>query len=193
MNTHINSFICECCGEPHAGNYGSGRFCSNSCARCFSTKNKRQDINKKVSETAKENYKNGITSGWHTDTARKKRKETLLEKYGTSNTFSLKEEKCVEGRRRGGVKRGEQRRQEALNRPFEEMSYYYKKKILLNECGNKCSFCGEKEWFGTALPLEIHHINGVHSDNRKQNLQILCPNCHSITSNWKGKNIKKAI
>lgn len=40
---------CENCGKEHAGNYGSGRFCSNKCARGFSTKEKRNEINEKVS------------------------------------------------------------------------------------------------------------------------------------------------
>ena len=42
--------ICENCGNEHKGNYGSGRFCSNKCARGFSTKNKRSLINDKVSK-----------------------------------------------------------------------------------------------------------------------------------------------
>lgn len=44
---------CENCGKPHNGEYGSGRFCSIKCARSFSTKNKRKQINEKVSETLK--------------------------------------------------------------------------------------------------------------------------------------------
>lgn len=40
---------CECCGVIHDGNYGSGRFCCIKCARAFSTKEKREEINQKVS------------------------------------------------------------------------------------------------------------------------------------------------
>ena len=43
--------ICENCGSNHNGSYGSGRFCSSKCARGFSTKNNREEINKKVSKT----------------------------------------------------------------------------------------------------------------------------------------------
>lgn len=42
--------ICENCDSEHDGLYGSGRFCSNRCAKSFSTKSKRKEINKKVSE-----------------------------------------------------------------------------------------------------------------------------------------------
>jgi predicted HNH restriction endonuclease len=44
-------YKCENCGCDHDGNYGSGRFCSKTCARCFSTKEKRKEINEKVSST----------------------------------------------------------------------------------------------------------------------------------------------
>jgi len=44
---------CENCNKEHEGNYGSGRFCSVRCAKSFSTKNKRKEINKKVSTTMK--------------------------------------------------------------------------------------------------------------------------------------------
>lgn len=42
--------ICENCINYHDGSYGSGRFCSNKCARSFSTKDKRKEINIKVSK-----------------------------------------------------------------------------------------------------------------------------------------------
>lgn len=41
---------CEVCGKQHDGSYGSGRFCGRKCARSFSTRSKRADINKRVSQ-----------------------------------------------------------------------------------------------------------------------------------------------
>lgn len=52
----------------------------------------------------------------------------------------------------------------------------------------KCECCGNTEWLGKPIKLELHHINGVHNDNRLENLQILCPNCHSFTNTFRGKN-----
>ena len=50
----------------------------------------------------------------------------------------------------------------------------------------KCEKCGNSgEWMGQKMTLELHHINGDHFDNRLENLQILCPNCHSITDNYR--------
>ena len=57
----------------------------------------------------------------------------------------------------------------------------------------RCECCGNTTWLGKEIPLELHHINGDHSDLRIENLQILCPNCHSLTDNYRGKGIKKKI
>ena len=51
----------------------------------------------------------------------------------------------------------------------------------------QCEQCGLKEWQGHLLSLEIHHINGINTDNRLNNLILLCPNCHSLTSNYRGR------
>lgn len=54
----------------------------------------------------------------------------------------------------------------------------------------KCECCGNTEWMGKKIPLELHHKNFNHYDNRLENLQILCSNCHSIAHeycNTKGK------
>lgn len=54
----------------------------------------------------------------------------------------------------------------------------------------KCEKCGLSSWNGEQIPLELHHINGKHEDNRFENLMILCPNCHAQTDNYRGKNVK---
>lgn len=53
----------------------------------------------------------------------------------------------------------------------------------------KCAFCGNKgEWLGQKLSLQLDHINGKNNDHRIENLRFLCPNCHSITPTYAGKN-----
>ena len=53
----------------------------------------------------------------------------------------------------------------------------------------KCEECGwEKQSKDGRIPIEIDHINGDHSDNRLENLRILCPNCHSLKPTHRGRN-----
>lgn len=52
----------------------------------------------------------------------------------------------------------------------------------------RCEQCGLTEWRGKPPPLQRHHINGDGRDNRPGNLQIMCPNCHSQTDSWGGRN-----
>lgn len=52
----------------------------------------------------------------------------------------------------------------------------------------KCECCGISEWQGKPITLQVHHINGNHFDNSLENIQILCPNCHSQTDNYCAKN-----
>jgi hypothetical protein len=54
---------------------------------------------------------------------------------------------------------------------------------------HKCERCMRSEWEEVPIPLELHHLNGVHNDNRLNNLQLLCPNCHALTDNYRGKNM----
>ena len=44
-------------------------------------------------------------------------------------------------------------------------------------------------WMNKKIPLQLHHINGDRTDNRIENLQLLCPNCHALTDNYCGSNI----
>lgn len=57
--------------------------------------------------------------------------------------------------------------------------------------GRKCEKCGRTEWEGQEIPLCVHHIDGDHINNRIENLQVLCPNCHAQTDNYCGKNKAK--
>ena len=61
---------------------------------------------------------------------------------------------------------------------------------LLDEVDYQCELCGwgEINPYTEKVPLEIHHKDGNYLNNSKSNLQVLCPNCHSLTSNYKALN-----
>lgn len=68
-----------------------------------------------------------------------------------------------------------------------------KKLFKANLKEKRCECCGNTEWMGKPINLELHHINGNPRDNRLENLQILCPNCHSYTDTYSGKNQRMNI
>lgn len=57
----------------------------------------------------------------------------------------------------------------------------------------KCEKCGLVEWNNLPIPLELDHVNGVNTDNRIENLRILCPNCHAQTPTYRRKNNLSAL
>jgi transposase len=67
------------------------------------------------------------------------------------------------------------------------------KRRLLEEGlkANLCEVCGLTAWLGRPLSMALHHVNGDGRDNRLENLQLLCPNCHSQTDNFAGRGRRR--
>lgn len=78
----------------------------------------------------------------------------------------------------------------------ENSPYYancqFKKRLLDAELKKYiCEECGLlPEWNNKPLVLHLDHINGINNDNRLENLRFLCPNCHSQTPTYSGRNTK---
>lgn len=160
--------ICENCNSVISVKYGSGRFCCIKCARAFSTKNKREQINKKVSEklTGKSKTPQQIQSlkdAWVK--RRLERKDNVKINRLTDSEFFVLNSK--------------NNNQKIKNRLFESKIKEY-----------RCEECDITEYNNKPITLHLHHINGNKKDNRLENLQILCPNCHSQTDNYAGKDLK---
>lgn len=58
---------------------------------------------------------------------------------------------------------------------------------------HRCENCGLSEWLGQPISLELNHIDGNNSNNNLINLNLLCPNCHAQTPNYRGLNKKKPL
>jgi hypothetical protein len=56
----------------------------------------------------------------------------------------------------------------------------------------RCSGCKLDSWLDQPIPLELDHVDGNHMNNALDNLRLLCPNCHALTSTFRGKNKRSA-
>lgn len=63
-----------------------------------------------------------------------------------------------------------------------------RKRLLVDVRGYRCEICGLSEWMGKPIPIELHHIDGDSDNNKEDNLQLLCSNCHGQTDNHKRRN-----
>ena len=148
---------CENCNCEHNGTYGSGRFCSSKCARGYSTKEKRNEINVRVSEKLKGRYNK---KRFLTEDELKQLKNKLRKTWD----------------------------EKLFNSDFNSLGLDSKRRRVILEQDCKCNNCGNDKWLGYDIMLEIEHKDGNHSNNNRENLEMLCPNCHSLTTTWRGRN-----
>ena len=80
------------------------------------------------------------------------------------------------------------RLQKYLSTPFDELGCENRRRRVFEEQEHKCIKCGISEWSGHKISLELEHKDGNTENNKRENLEGLCPNCHSITDTWRGRN-----
>lgn len=170
--------ICEGCGKKHSGEYGSGRFCSASCARGYATRARREEINSRVSAKLRGRMPAEATQE-HWFKPKELRSEEMKTKIAT------------------GVKASYFTRREAYlllwksgkAHPSEKRA----KRLLIHEHGEKCQRCGwaEQNPYSNTIPIELEHKDGDYKNNRYENVELLCPNHHSLTSTFRGLNVGK--
>jgi hypothetical protein len=78
-----------------------------------------------------------------------------------------------------------------LSLPYEKVPPNLQREKIYREQDGRCNRCGLSEWLGQKITLELEHKNGNHYDNARENIELLCPNCHSLTDTWRGRNKSK--
>lgn len=146
------------CGKEHDRTFGSGKYCSRACA------NSRQhsvETKLKTSNTIKNsiNYKIALA---------KKKFDGTQEKVNKYLRFVSE--------------------QKLLAADFNTLSQWQKRSRIILEQKGHCNKCGLSEWLGQSITLELEHKDGNNINDLRENLEILCPNCHSQTSTWRGRN-----
>ncbi len=78
-------------------------------------------------------------------------------------------------------------------KPFDNLKNKASIKLrLIKERTHKCENCNLSTWLNEKIVLELEHVDGNRHNNSRDNLKLLCPNCHSLTPTWRGRNIKSA-
>lgn len=139
------------------------KFCNRSCAARYNNNSKKKIIIKKYCLYCKKELKRG------------------QKKY--CNVFCKNEYKYEQY-----IKRWKQNLETGLKGEYQ-LSQYIRKYIIL-KYNNKCAKCGWSKINPVTkkVPLEIDHIDGNYLNNKENNLILLCPNCHSLTSTYKSLN-----
>ncbi len=153
---------CEKCGTAHDGHFGSGRFCSRSCAN----------------------------SNIHTAETRLAISEKLLGKKSPKrNVEDWKNSLSLAHKKRQKI-----RESEVLALPYESLRETEKRTRILNEQHGKCLLCGiSQTWNDIPLKFERDHIDGNHQNNFRENLRMICPNCHSQTPTFRRVNTDRKV
>lgn len=198
---------CEFCGSEHNGSYGSGRFCSVKCARLYAIdrNNKKDKFVTGICKNCNNEFqvKRGTPKEWYICDncknvffgSRKRTSSrihtelvcTICEKIcsvlvpeSEINRFS-DNYKCKDCLR-------EINKQAQLTRyknlPWDQTSHFEKYRRILQDQNNKCLLCGISEWNNKKLKLHLDHIDGNKLNNSRENLRLICPNCHSQTDTY---------
>lgn len=159
-STMVNK-VCECCGKPLTGS--QKKFCSSSCAAKIN--NKKRYIPRYCKYCGKELPKGN------------KKQQFCDNKCQQNFVYQQRVRQWLSGE------------QIAKTGPWGAVPKFIKR-YLFEKYNSKCCLCGWGEinpYTGT-IPLEIDHIDGNSENNVESNLRLICPNCHSLTSTYRGAN-----
>lgn len=94
-----------------------------------------------------------------------------------------------EAKRQKSIAQKAYARRVLLGENFEVLSSDRKSARVKMEQDGRCANCGLAEWLGRPICLELDHKNGDRKVETRDNLWAICPNCHSQTKTWRGRNV----
>ena len=150
---------CPKCNKEHNNN---GKFCSKSCAN--SRRWTEADKIKK-SEAAKNSLK-----------------------VKESNKRTANDPLKIEKYKKKVKERQYKKLVEDLQKSFDDLTGGEKRIRIYNEQDYRCNSCKNDKWKDQKIPLELEHKDGNNLNNTRDNLELLCPNCHALTDTWRGRN-----
>ena len=100
-------------------------------------------------------------------------------------------QKKLEALQRGLVTCRENFKNRLLTISTEELGISARRKKVFNEQDERCNKCKIADWNGEPLTFELEHIDGNPENNVRENLEMLCPNCHAQTDTWRGRSKKR--
>ena len=160
-----NPKYCKCCGEKLTYEQRRNLFCSHSCSAKFNNPYHTKDKNTE---------KYCLNCGKPLPYLKKENdfcSKTCYNEYRYNSLI----ERWING--------------ENFTKGGHQVTTFIKR-YLMNIHNNKCEKCnwGEEHPITHTVPLAVHHIDGDCTNNKIENLQLLCPNCHSLTENFGSLN-----
>jgi len=179
---------CYNCKERHDNSFGIGAYCSKSCANRVS-RNKNLSLTKDL--TICKFCKEKISKKEESTHIKRVHKDININCKNCNKTIKIGDSiglfcsnECLYSFRE--IKKIKENR-------FEDLSEGLVKKLIIKEQKGFCNRCKENKWEMKDIPLELEHKDGNHSNNKKENVECLCPNCHSLTPTWRGRNKKNNL
>lgn len=163
---------CKKCGNEFEPSKGLTNYCSMSC------RNSRERPDE-VKEKIRQSMKNGLASG------------KILSYEERLNRMSEQDrERFLNRMKEINLEQKKKARDLIMTADFETLSFERLRKRIIYEQDERCNSCGISEWMGKPISLELEHKDGDHHNDLRDNLEALCPNCHSQTPTFRGRNIK---
>jgi len=117
-----------------------------------------------------------------------------VKEAGINLSLRLKDDSdLIKKWKNNALKKNKEANEKILNEEYKNLSFERLRKRIILEQNGRCNNleCGIDSWLGKKISLELEHKDGNNLNNSRENLECLCPNCHSITETWRGRNKSK--